>query len=189
MNAIELTPIRRSHQAEADRLFRQYLPLARELAWRFHTYYGRPIHEMIDEASSQLSLAICRWLTDYQQEAKAEGYGACTFLRRQVYYKLLDECSNRKKRPVSLGSLTPDDRSDLRETPAKPSRVERLLLDLGEDARTLVRTIIDAPGELIEAITPRRRVSSARRIRSYMFAQGWSAERLRLAWQEVSAAL
>jgi hypothetical protein len=163
-------------------LFKRHLPLARFLAARFAKTFNAPLQELIDEAEGILALVCCQWDEDYDPKRAAPS----TWVYRNIYHGLLN-LKTRKRHTQSLS--TADGQDLLRQMPAKQNWLERLIRDLGEDARAIVQTLLDAPREIAEDLSPRRPKRAAAALRQFLVAHGWGDDKINNAWQEVSQCL
>jgi DNA-directed RNA polymerase specialized sigma24 family protein len=138
--------------------------------------------------------------------------GSCPFsnwLRQMIVYRLLDcvrnrcqENGRRKPEPndsvsgIPVWSLTGDgrDRSNpVDEVPDVRStwRISELLDELGDDARTVVKLVVETPAELAAVVQgkgdqPRNYRSS---VRNYLAELGWTAVRVAESFNEIRHAL
>lgn len=171
-----------------EALFKQHQPMAWRLAERFASLYRRPFGELRDEAESILGLNIAQW---FEQNASAfkdnVGTKPSTWIYRGLYWDLTTYCT-RKQSPARPFSTLEKQESPL-DHPCRRPWIERMLQELGEDARIVVETILHAPAEIAEDVSTSSRGRARKAVRQYLQVSGWTRQRIEAAWTEVDACL
>lgn len=175
-------------QEEIGKLFEKYRPMATRFAVRFSQKYGLPFQETQVEADETLSQICACWHTegDPWQYKK----GACsptTWVYHLLHWQLTTYCTRKRPRYSVFSQADTDSRVAF--VPAKTNWRERLMQNLGDDARAIVSTITSAPEELADILVPRRKKQARRAVTQYLKKQGWDEQRVDRAWDEVAACL
>jgi hypothetical protein len=111
-----------------------------------------------------------------------------TWMWHNLYWFLTTFCQRSQPKYSTFTAIQTDPERPV-EFQAKPRRMEGLLRELGEDARTVVMTIIEAPAEIASGVKWWRGKNAWHRVWSYLSEQGWEVERINRAWKEVEVAL
>lgn len=172
-----------SQQQQAER-FEKYVGIARKIAWNMSQKFDLPFADLCDEAESILGLALAdHWVCD---TARA---GESTWVYKKVYWPLLTFCTRRRERAVPFSTMG-DPEEPVFEPAARPHRIQSLLRDLGDDAKTLVMTVTQAPLEIVEDLTGRSRTRALQALCNFFCGQNkWPPDRFARAWNEVKACL
>lgn len=165
---------------DKQKMFESYRRVAGNTALRFARKYGFPVAELEDEAMSIVGLVLAEW-----EGSGVEVRKPYFWLYHNLEWSLSTYCLKRMKaRQRARGS------DKLDKSTARTGWLEGLMRDLGEDARALVETILQAPTEIAADLAPRTRRRGRAAIHRYMEEkQGWSPTRIATAWQEVEVAL
>lgn len=171
---------------EKSELYNRYLKMAYRLGHKVSGKYNASANEMCEEAVSLLAQICAEWPGKYD----ATKSSSCTYIYQCIYHELLNYCTRHKPRERRFSDIEKDDTKPL-QISAKRSRMEDLFQTLSEDARILVTTVLSAPADLIDNITPqaRRQKKTRAAICRHMREQGWPPNRICLAWREVSECL
>jgi len=105
-----------------------------------------------------------------------------------VYKVLYGWMKNVAIHPRQFDTFATDHTDPVFETEARTD-FSGFISELREDAKLLVRAVIEAPGELGDLLRPRAPVASQKALRKYMTKQGWSEGRIESAWLEVAECL
>jgi hypothetical protein len=184
---------------EKVKIYNQYLPMVYRMAGRFSRVYGMPFQDMVDEGQSILGRLAATWDSGKFPFDPAKA-NATSWVYRNLFWDLTTLCSRAcKNRAIPFSSLEREDRPI--DLPSKSSWMDNLLREVGEDAKILLQTILDAPAEITEDVfgvlrgkdsTPyrSRRVDKAWDVlQSYLVSCGWEPNRIDAAWHEVEVSL
>lgn len=182
-------------------LFRQHRQMVFRIALRFSEKFGVSLDDLLYEGTWALEHEVCeRWGRFDPEKASAT-----TWCYHAIYWHLMRHCTSHMKtkgRESVFSAFDPEDGDDSWEPTARVGFVERLLREVGEEGRALVRVILEAPGELADAFSPRmvseshkRRVwvtnirRSRKVLRSHLRGMGWSGDEIRRAWNQVESVM
>lgn len=186
-----------------EKEFKRYQNIARKLASKFSHEYRKPYHQMVEVAEYALALELFgRMLFDKNHGAKKSSwlYTVIFFHLKQVCTRGVHPCPKypgsmqvriREWVPeIPFSSLKKEDLESI-DPEQKPSMVSKLFSDLGEEARLMVRTVLEAPNELKELITTGRGVRAAREaVRTYMIDElDWTTDEVDKIWSEIQEGL
>ena len=173
-------PISNERKAE---LWARYLDMARKIASHYSKQFHKPYFQMQTEAESIYGLLVARWNDRYDCERSEPSTFVWVNVSRGLLYFL-----TRKNRPTPQLTTLMEDGVD--EPEARTDWLGGIWASLGEDARLLTRTILRAPGELVEDVTlitrKRARAVIRERLRDW---HSWTGERFLKAWTELHDAL
>lgn len=190
----------------AEQVFVQYRQVAYKLAHKYANRFRKPHEDLIDAAESSLAMLAVHWNDEtHRHYYRPDKCPPISWVYMIVSWELLDYCNDRRKTPIPFSVLDRTEKGGesinkekAAQLATKPGWLEGLLRELGEDARTVVQTILFAPAEIVEAIKPTRRekVGSLRWEQTeetvWNFLSdyhGWSERRIALAWAEVEQSL
>lgn len=143
---------------------RTVLQYSRALANR----YSLPVKELEDEGLSALGLAI----SSREEHILKSVYWA---LRKLILYRL------RRSQRLTSG---------LKDSSGIPDPLFALWSVLSDEGRFLVRVILEAPGELIDVLTPRAPKRSKKAVVKHLRkSEGWSRLKVQRVWKEVEESL
>jgi len=164
-------------------IWKSHQALARKLANRFAGMYNRDQQELFEEARTSMSLELfTRWETfDLKKSSVTHWLYQC------IYWSLLTYCTRAQEKAIPFSAL--DNEEQLYQPAAKPSRTETILQELSEEGQFLVRTIINAPDEIIDDLRPQTKARGRRAVRNWLLSHGWDRTKLDRAWQEVQECL
>lgn len=182
-------------------LFRQHRQMVFRIALKFSEKFGVSLDDLLYEGTWALEHEVCeRW--GRFDPAKAS---ATTWCYHAIYWHLMRHCTShmrQKGKESVFSAFDPEDGDDSWEPVSRVGFVERLLREVGEEGRALVRVILEAPGELADAFSPRmvseshkRRVwvtnirRSRRVLRSHLRGMGWSGDEIQRAWNQVESVM
>jgi DNA-directed RNA polymerase specialized sigma24 family protein len=171
---------------EKTSLYAQYLKMAYSLGHKIALAYNADANELCEEAASILAQIVAQWPGKYDPKKSSP----CTWIYQGIYHELLNYCTRHKPRERRFSDIEKDDTKPL-QIGAKEGWLDTLFLTLSDDAKILITTILAAPADLIEDISPqaRRQKKVRAAICRYMREQGWAPSRVCLAWREVSECL
>lgn len=174
-------------------LFTRYKPIVHKLANKYHRLYGRPVQELVDVGMSSLGNCAMKW-DSYDAKKSKE----VTWIYQNVYWSMRCHCDQfTKRREVPL-LLEEADR------PQKTTWLETIWRELSTEGRALLKTILEAPGELASVFyTPAKTepgerkctrvriapVSQRRALRKHLSESGWTEAEIEKAWRDVEEAL
>lgn len=169
-----------------DEIFERHQGLVHKLAKKFAVKYCRPIDEMIGEAQYGIVHCISRW-KDYDPTKGAES----TWVYQWIYYTLLDSVTNRKHiQTIPLMNTREEEDTEEIEYVAKDKWIDTLLREVGEEGAFLVRTIIDAPAEILNEMAPSICARARNAVIGYLVDElDWDKQKLKRAWKEVQECL
>jgi hypothetical protein len=160
------------------RRFQRYTKVACSAARHVSRKSGRKIQEMNEEAISYLGLVATDWDNFFDP---TRGVTPCTRIYSAIRWYLVNICCRSiRKREIK----SPD--TDLH--PAKINWLERLSQELGDEALSLIKIILETPNELVKAF--RGHPTQARlALITYLQETGWTDEQIDAAWSEVQSCL
>lgn len=165
-------------ERSADDSYRCVEKMIYGLCWKF---VGNGL--TFDEALSSANEAYAR---AYHHYDPAAGASFPTYIYNEVRYALLNRIrddSNRCNR-VAVDSRPAE------AAPARAGyRLERLMVDLSDDARLVMRLVIDSPDELGSVLTARSPSRSRRGLWKYLRGLGWTMGRVSESFEELREAL
>lgn len=192
-------------------LFRQHRQMVFRIALKFSEKWGVSLDDLLYEGTWALEHEVCeRWGRFDPSKASAT-----TWCYHAIYWHLMRHCTShikQKARETPLSAFDADNdeprggchahEGNTWEPVSRVGFVERLLREVGEEGRALVRVILEAPGELADAFSPRivseshkRRVwvtnirRSRKVLRSHLRGMGWSGDEIRRAWNQVESVM
>jgi hypothetical protein len=164
-------------------VYERFQKMACKAAWRLHITTGLPYDELQAEATGILALKSVEWKTT---EAKVS---ACTFIYRNLWWGLIAYCRKNKtaQNTISLGTAP----AAHRRLVTSKGYVESLWETIGEEARVVLSTIVNAPAEIADDVAraARNRAKARAAVKDYLVKQGWDPLRFHAAWREVAACL
>ena len=170
-------------EAERGAMFDRHQGLVHKLAKRFAVTYHKDTEEMISEG--QLGLA---WFVSHYDEYDNKKGKESTWAYQCIYWGLMTACTKKHPSPISLNSLGHED--EPYEPPMKTNWVDNLLREIGVEGSFLIRTIVNAPAEIIEEMDPRMCAKARKTVKEYLIDElDWSKHKLNKAWKEVEECL
>ena len=176
-----LAPFKDREREAAEETYGEVEDYIRWQVWDLVRRYGGDFEDMMAEAASVFVAA-------YQTYQPGGGHPPFTiWLRNFVRWTLIDELRIRLKHQA-------------RHDPVDPAAVPRtygtfspagFAEELGDDARLVVKLVVDTPAELLDIVQgkgnqPRNFRSS---IRQYLAEAGWTAIRVAAAFREIQRAV
>jgi hypothetical protein len=131
----------------------------KHLASKMAFSFCLPVREVLEEARSYFAVLLCEKWVDYDSSRSSP----MTWIYTKVRYHLLTYCRKRKKEESRL--------SELEDTPASPHWIQEMWCELGQEGRSLLRIIFEAPGVLGEELWEWR--SRYGRVRMRLKPQGY----------------
>ena len=177
---------------EKAALYAQYMPMVCKFGRKYAQIFNIPREEMLDMARSLLAEVVCRQDDAggcWKYDAVKTGCNMTSWMYRKLNWELLTLCKNYRKNPtVPISTLTKDESHPV-QFAGPENWIRQLLVTLGEDARIIVSTILEAPGELYQDLSDNAPKRSRQAVRKYFIRQGWEESRIEHAWEEVAACL
>jgi hypothetical protein len=173
---------------QKSKLFVQYLPMVKKLAWRFA--HGNPRHyqELLDLGEHTLGYALTKWAgsNDRCSCGGEKQINRTSWIYRNLRWGMLSHIRRECKRPTV--ALPKDGSTKLHSKPT--SWIQNLVMELGDDARTVVSLVLMAPAELAEEMEVRTCARARTALRTFLEEKlGWNDNRVETAWEEVAACL
>lgn len=181
-------------------LFKQYLPLAYKLAAKFAAAFPRiDAQDIQNEAVSTLALYTTKWDTNFNPARS----GPLHYLYFNIYTELQTFCLRKQDRAKVFSAFSREGgKNDPQPVDWKARAehwTERLFRNLGEDAKVVVQTILEAPEEIAQDLTRGARRGKQQEaalhraglaVMAYLEGtKGWAPHRVEAAWKEVGQAL
>lgn len=192
MKTIDNRPRQNLSQGKKARLFLQYQKMAFKLANGFSAQNPHiSLTDFEDEALSLLGQTVALWGDPsgkgYVPEA---GTSPQTWLYRQIFWGLGDFVRRGQGREHPVGMIEDEEETrSTRTAEAKPGFLGRFLSMIGDDAKTIIETILFAPADIIDDIQGNAPVRTRRAVEGYFEDAGWDKTRFARAWAEAEAAL
>jgi DNA-directed RNA polymerase specialized sigma24 family protein len=159
--------------------FRDVEKMLYEMCWKFAKRFGMDFEELV-------SVGHVAFMKVYQGFDASRGCQFSSHFHNSLRFALLDfvsaERSRQQKYHVDsdLVSLAPD---------IHGHRLQNILADLSNDARTVVLAIVESPKELADVLRCRRPDKIRRGLWKYFKALGWSLGRAEECFAEIRLAL
>ena len=164
---------------ESGALITQFQDMIYRIA---HNMRNTHPNENFEELVAEGYYGIALYVPGYDPEKAA----LSTWVYRSAWEQMKSMCIN----PKTHRDIPTDFTDPIFETPAHEPYLIGLFRELGEDAKCLIDTAIEAPGELQNVIRERAPKSSQRALREYMQTTlCWDDTRLSTAWLEVAECL
>jgi len=175
--------IRNLSPARQAQKFHKYIGLARHIAVRLAHKHGLPLDDVVAEAESLLAVLLCdKWVCDTGRSSESH------WIYQKLYWAILDYCTRKRPRYFTFSEVSTDEYPF--DAASNPSILTRLRRELGDDAKEIVRIILNAPIEIaddVRASCPARaRKAIQRHVRAVW---GWRPHRIDKAWREVAACI
>ncbi len=104
-------------------------------------------------------------------------------------WAMLNKFTTEPKRHPSIPiAPIPIDDPEICPAIAKQSWLDNLMQSISDDAKIIVKTIIDGPSEIIEELTPKRKVKT-KLYKHLNKKASWDRPRFNHAWREVAECL
>lgn len=157
-----------------NELYFQHQALLKRLVKRFQQKYGGFLPDLMSEAE-EFFLIACK---DWDRERDFEKW-----VKFVVWKTMLEQA---RKRAIRNATFRREECPDLNILKSKSSfKVEQLLLELSDDARTLVQLALVPKRDHTKEGPNRRRESMV----AFLLSQGWTPMRIKRAFREVQKAL
>lgn len=184
--------------AQKVEIFNQYQEMVYSMASKFSLKFNVNYHDMIDEGMSILGALVTKWDAEGNSSKHDPAKSSRTsWVYRALYWDLTTVCTRTNQKARLFSTLRTEEQKPV-DMEGPVSWMEKLMRDLGEDAKILVRTIFMAPAEIVADIAPGTKGKARKAVREYLLKHGtevdgeqvpWSPERLDAAWEEVTVAL
>lgn len=144
------------------------------LAWKATKKYGGDFNDYLTEANEGYCIAYRTWTPDRKCSFSSHCWNC-------VFHEIQDYVARRKDVPTEDLSLVPE---------TEERGLGALLCDLGEDARTIVQLVLEAPGDLAAVLRFRKAEKIRRGLWQYAHENlSWDMGRTSAAFEEISQAL
>lgn len=202
---------------EQTQLFKEHLRIAHHIAHLFSSKYRIPYNELVDEAEGLLALCVAQWANTDKNGYNPTMRTPASWVYQDIYYKLLTWATRKQPRhhnftSASMSTAHFGDENGVTtfDAPAPTHWLTGLLHTLGEDAKFICITIVNAPAEIasdVYAAKPLKpdpvtglpastetigRFNKRARMaikRELITRHGWTPARVHRAWLEVAVAL
>lgn len=153
------------------------------IVWRFHLRhggrYGADFEEMLGEARLV-------FLKVYEKFEAGRGH-FLAFLRTAVERRLID--LHRHEQRKSVAAVQASDTPEIFVDHQRSFSLSELLDGLTEDARLVVRLVLDTPGDFTAALGTRNRNCPRLMVEDYLKGLGWRPMRIRNCLEKLEQAL
>lgn len=93
-----------------------------------------------------------------------------------------------KRKTARIDTLEDDE--EVIQIEAPNNWLENLYMELGEEAKALVKTAVEAPEELLSILAPKRPTASRKALKAYMIdVLDWSPSKVERVSEEISLAV
>lgn len=145
-----------------------------QLSWKCFTRFNIPMDECLSEANMA-------FMSAYSGFDPSRGVLFFTYVYRCVQNALKDLTSRR--------SLLHSRESELQEGEQKEGRVSSMMNEMGDDARLVLKSILEAPAELRKLTRIRGSENKRRLVVRYFKKMGWTVARVLESLSEIQEAL
>lgn len=175
--------------AELEALYTGHVQMAHHIANKLVRTYHGPAEDLHDEAESLLGLIIARWHTGGQGQAPYNGQASPrTWIYRILFWQL-QTWIRKNGHPITRFSTLDTEEHDF-EPAHKPTRIQALLRNLGEEAAFVLRCIVYAPIEIADDVKVGARAQARVAVQTYLRKTcGWTQDKIEACWKEVGACL
>lgn len=175
--------VQRVENKKRNRTLEKVFPLICQAAIDFFLAHGGDLEELKSEA-------VQLFFSGYESYQFDRSHKFSTWIYTTVFRGLLGARRKLINRQRLLGTQVDVTTTAIPNKDASNFNVDSFVNQLTEDARYLVRTVIDCPDELRKRFLPRDHKKAMRkRVREYLFDRGWSPDRVASTFQEISEAL
>lgn len=183
---------KRVPQRAKANIYLQYQRLAAQLARQFSAHYFLiPKQEIADEAIGILAEVATRW-DDPKIAFNPELGGTTHRIYQKIYWGLKTFCMRTYKPMTSLTPRTSgeDGADDWDILAPAGNGLEIIQAAIGDDARRVLETIIDAPAHIADEIIVDDPTVKYRRLVGWnLIGAGWTPQRVNAAWRELEQAV
>ena len=170
-------------QTNWEEAWTQYEDMIYKVAHQAMNKYGST-GVSFDEIVSESWMFVMKKMKHYDPKKSAKS----TWVWTCAYYGAKNYCVNRlRKKEYSLCvNMSALDQHEEKWEPEAKRWIDSLMEEIGEEARELVQTILEAPDELREVMSPTSPYKSNKAIESYMIdVLDWTRKDLLSARQEI----
>lgn len=177
--------VRLPNSEHARMVFVEFTPAARSIAHKVAKQYDWDKEELTDRAMQVLADVAMRTRDEHDPDVAS----LFTWVYGQIQWKLVNHCQFQKRRWRRHHGVVVE--HDEEPTASRGGLLERLLLELSEEARALVQIVVEVPDELRRAFhyaqsdTQQARASFLQ----YLQRAGVDDDTIDSAWTEVQQAL
>jgi len=133
-------------------LYREHLPMMGFLGEKFSKRTGVNVDDLVEEAQESLGILLCDGWGSYD----AGKASPTTFIYMKTYWHLMSWCREQGREKVM---------PEVDEVVAKECWIQRMWSELGEEGRSLLRIIFEAPGALEDELWECRKRRGKMRVR------------------------
>ena len=161
----------------------RYERLIRCLTGKFAERYSLPYDDLLEDIYVFL---IRRFDEIWDKKFNPLKASESTWVYRNIYWSLKNICIKMTKERAR----SPENGGSNIEPEAKPNWLGRLLSEVSEEGKFLIKTIISAPAEIAEDVTPRSFVKARKAVKDYLVDEkDWTFSKLHKTWAEVESCL
>ena len=166
--------------------WKKHQGFAYKLAKRFAIVYGKEVEDLVGDAQIGIAKAIGPG-GSFNPSKGAES----TWVHQCIYWELMSVCAGRKRiTEISLSGMTNDEDEVQFEPEDKPNWTDELLKEVGEEARHLLKTIVDAPAEILDLMAPSLCAKARDAVKCYLIDEmDWEKKQFQNAWKEIEVCL
>lgn len=152
--------------------------LVNKLAWNYVKTHGGDFDEVLAQANEAYVMAAASYVPEKSRFT--------TWVYQQVWFRLRKIRRGRSVRTVELTEEA------LEQREAKTNWLECLMAEISDDARTVVRVLVESPTDVLKALFGARPcgVKARKKLLRHMRREhGWSIARVLSAFSEIKEAL
>lgn len=168
---------------ERNEIFHRYEKLIYHLAKKFSVQYNLPYQELVGEGCHAFLMYLEKW---WEEKFNTSISKETTWAYLKIYWSLKNICikmTKAKTVPLEI-------RNRIFEPEAKPNWLARLLSEVSEEGKFLIKTIITAPGEIAEDVSVKTCGRARKAIKDYLIEEKkWDPNKLFKTWEEVKSCL
>lgn len=186
-----LSLVKEDNNSKAAELFNRFLPMSHFIAGKVAALHKLQFQEVAAAAEHHLAVLCCRWRDpNYYRHYDPEKSSEQTWMYRNLCWLLYREFDPRRQR-----KMTTNLELEIKQDGRKKHILDRLRIEISEDAIEVVKAILHAPGDLMGSMFPakgpsKRMVRKAKKAALlHVISQGWNNIRFQQAWNEISEAI
>ena len=175
-------PFTEEEKAKVEELYLQYVNLARYLAKKISTQYGKSYNDVKNVAETRLAYELCERRDWYDEEQSKRS----TWLYSCIYWTLKSYCGNNDLCVLENVDNEEFEKDPVQMLPDVRGSLKTLASDLTQDAQLVIDTIIDTPSEIVEDLKPGTKGRAKAGLRWYLENRcNWSKDKIADVWCEV----
>lgn len=186
---MQITKKKVSHNWNHEEIWNEYGKMIMQIAHKFKKNYNHTFDELVSEGITHVLEKLHKW-------NPSKG-ALSTYIRTTAYYAMLELCYHDTRMKLKNQLQIPTDIHNDKKTRGylekeyKPNNwFQNLLSELSEEAKTLVKIVIEAPEELYEVIGITRPVRSKQALKRYMIdVHDWTTREVKETFKEVKSCL